>query len=113
MRCVFTSVVLVAMLFLLTACSGTQSTVTPTSTPSPMLPGSVTPEPASETYRLDLGPGLVAAFVEGLTPEMPEKVAYVTHVPSGTQAILNREGHVIHRHEGRADGPSPLGCTPR
>ena len=108
MRCAFTSVVLVAMLFLLTACSGAQSTVAPTSTPSPMLPGSVTPEPASETYRLDLGPGLVVAFVEGLTPEMPEKVAYVTHVPSGTQAILNREGHVINRHEGRADGPDRL-----
>ena len=108
MRCAFTSVVLVAMLFLLTACSGTQSTVAPTSTPSPMLPGSVTPEPASETYRLDLGPGMVVAFVEGLTPEMSEKVAYVTHVPSGTQAILNREGHVIHRHEGQADGPGRL-----
>ena len=108
MRCAFTSVVLVAMFFLLTACSGTQPTVAPTSTPSPMLPGSVTPGPASETYRLDLGPGMVAAFVEGLTPEMPEKVAYVTHVPSGAQAILNREGQVIHRHEGRADGPSRL-----
>ena len=108
MRCAFTSVVLVAMLFLLTACSGTQSTVAPTSTPSPMLPGSVTPEPASETYRLDLGPGMVVAFVEGLTPEMSEKVAYVTHVPSGTQAILNREGQVIHRHDGRADGPGRL-----
>ena len=108
MRCAFTSVVLVAMLSLLTACSGTQSTVAPTSAPSPMLPGSVTPEPPSETYRLDLGPGLVVAFVEGLTPEMPEKVAYVTHVPSGAQAILNREGQVIHRHEGRADGPGRL-----
>ncbi len=73
-----------------------------------MLPGSVTPEPASENYRLDLGPGMVAAFVEGLTPEMTEKVAYVTHVPTGTQAILNREGQVIHRHDGRADGPSRL-----
>ena len=108
MRFAFTSVVLVAMLSLLTACSVTQSTVAPTSTPSPMLPGSVTPEPASETYRLDLGPGLVVAFVEGLTPEMPEKVAYVTHVPSGTQAILNREGQLIHRHDGRADGPGRL-----
>ena len=52
MRCVFTSVVPVATLLLLTACSGTQSTV-------------------AEAYRLDLGPGMVAAFVEGLTPEMP------------------------------------------
>ena len=67
-----------------------------------------TPMPDSKTYRLDLGPGMVAAFVEGLTQEMPEKVAYVTHVPSGTQAILDREGQVIRRHDGRADGPARL-----
>ena len=51
---------------------------------------------------------MVAAFVERLTPEVPEKVAYVTHVASGTQAILNREGQVIHRHDGGADGPGRL-----
>ena len=51
---------------------------------------------------------MVVAFVEGLTPEMPEKVAYVTHVPSGTQTILDREGQVIHRHEGRQGGPGRL-----
>ena len=84
MRCDLTSGVLVATILLLAACSGTQPAVAPTATPSPMLPGSVTPEPASENYRLDLGPGMVAAFVEGLTPEMTEKVAYVTHVPTGT-----------------------------
>ena len=67
-----------------------------------------TPVPASQTYRLDLGPGMVVAFVEGLTPEMSEKVAYVTHVPSGAQAILDREGQVIRRYEGRADGPDRL-----
>lgn len=67
-----------------------------------------TPKLASETYRLDLGPSMVVAFVEGLTPEMREKVAYVTHVPSGAQAILDREGQVIRRHEGRADGPDRL-----
>ena len=27
-----------------------------------------TPEPASKTYRLDLDPGMVVAFVEGLPP---------------------------------------------
>ena len=51
---------------------------------------------------------MVVAFVEGLTTEMPEKVAYVTHVPSGSQAILDREGQVIRRHDGRADGPDRL-----
>ena len=48
------------------------------------------------------------AFVEGLTPEMSEKAAYVTHVPTGSQAILDREGKVVGRHDGRADGPSRL-----
>ena len=108
MSYVLTSGVLVATMLLLTACAGMQPSVEPMATPSPLLPGSFTPAPASETYRLDLGPGLVVAFVEGLTPEMSEKLAYVTHVPSGTQAILNREGQIIHRHEGRADGPSRL-----
>ena len=69
---------------------------------------SMAPEPASETYRLDLAPDVVAAFVEGLTPEMSKRVAYVTHVPSGTQAILGRDGNVIHRHDGRAHGPGRL-----
>ena len=69
---------------------------------------SMAPEPASETYRFDLAPDVVTAFVEGLTPEMSKRVAYVTHVPSGTQAILGRDGKVIHRHDGRADGPDRL-----
>ena len=59
-------------------------------------------------HRLELGSGVVVAFVEGLTPEMAEKVAYVTHVPTGSQAILDREGKVVGRHDGRADGPSRL-----
>ena len=59
-------------------------------------------------HRLELGSGVVVAFVEGLTPEMSEKVAYVTHVPTGSQAILDREGKVVGRHDGRADGPSRL-----
>ena len=65
-------------------------------------------EPASENYRLDLGGGVVAAFVEGLTPEMAGKVAYLTHVPSGTQAVLDQSGKLIHRHDGREGGPERL-----
>ena len=64
--------------------------------------------PALWPHRLELGSGVVVAFVEGLTPEMSEKVAYVTHVPTGSQAILDREGKVVGRHDGRADGPSRL-----
>jgi hypothetical protein len=39
---------------------------------------------------------------------MPGKVAYVTHVPSGTQALLDRNGKLIHRHDGREGGPEHL-----
>ena len=80
----------------------------PTTTPSPQPPGSITPVPASESYRLDLGVGVVVSFVEGLSPEMPDKVAYLTHVPSGSQAVLDRDGQIIDRHDGRGDGPRRL-----
>ena len=80
----------------------------PTSTPTPMLPGSITPAPASKNYRLDLGAGLVVAFVEGLSPEFSGKVAYVTHVPSGSQAVLDRDGRTIDRHDGSDNGPARL-----
>ena len=86
----------------------TQQVATPTTTPTPQLPGSIKPVPASESYRLDLGAGVADAFVEGLSPEQPDKVAYVTHVPSGSQAVLDRDGRVIERHNGRGDGPSRL-----
>ena len=86
----------------------TQQIPTPTATPSPKLPGSITPVPASESYRLDFGDGMVVAFVEGLSPEQHDKVAYVTHVPSGSQAVLDRDGQIIDRHDGRGDGPGRL-----
>ena len=93
---------------ILTACAGMPSDGVPTKVPPPASTGWGAPEPASETYRLDLSPGVVVAFVEGLTPEMPEKVAYVTHVPSGSQAILDGDGKVVHRHDGRPDGADRL-----
>ncbi len=80
----------------------------PTPTPTPLLPGSITPTPASENHRLSLGDGVVVAFVEGLSPELGGKVAYVTHVPSGTQAVLDRVGQIVDRHDGRDDGPDRL-----
>ena len=80
----------------------------PTTTPSPQPPGSITPVPASESYRLDLGGGVVVAFVEGLSPKFSGKVAYVTHVPTGSQLVLDPEGEIIDRHDGRDDGPDRL-----
>ena len=118
---------LVIGLLFIAACRGVESTPTatttqdlpgpgaqvqqvppPTATPSPKLPGSITPAPASESFRLDLGGGVVVAFVEGLSPKISGKVAYVTHVPTGSQAVLDRDGQVIDRHDGRGDGPSHL-----
>ena len=63
---------------------------------------------APEAYRLDLGSGVVVAFVKGQSPYGAGKVAYVTHVPSGTQAVVDGEGRVMERHDGRDDGPSRL-----
>ena len=67
------------------------------------MPG---PAPWSDSAanRLELGSGVVVTFVEGLTPEMPGRVAYITHVASGSQAILDSDGKVMQRHDGRADG---------
>ena len=62
----------------------------------------------SESVRLDLGDGIVVAFVKGQSPELLGKVAYVTHVPSGSQAVLDSEGRIIERHNGRDDGTSRL-----
>ncbi len=92
----------------LTACAGMPSDGIPTTVPAPAPTGWGTPEPPSETYRLDLPSGVVVAFVEGLTPEMAEKVAYVTHVPSGSQVILDGDGAIVHRHDGPANSPSRL-----
>ena len=88
--------------------STTKIEAEPTSTPLPQSTGEATPPPVQEHLWLELGDGVLAAFVEGLSPELPGKVAYVTHVPSGSQAILDRQGSVIERHGGRDDGQSRL-----
>ena len=62
----------------------------------------------SQSYRLDLGSGVVVAFVEDLSPELPDRVAYITHVNSGSQAVVNREGRIIDRHPGRSGGTGHL-----
>ena len=50
----------------------------------------------------------MVAFVEERSPELPERVAYVTHVPSGSQLVLDIDGRVIDRHDGGDDGPGRL-----
>ena len=80
MKTLLKSITLGLAALALVACGGLEST---------------TPEPASETYRLDLSSSVVVAFVEGLTPEMSEKVAYVTHVPHRLSGYSGprRQGH--------------------
>ena len=43
------------------------------------------------TYRQDLAPGVVVAFVEGLTPEMPVKVAW-SLTCSGSRSFWTSKG---------------------
>ena len=108
MKALLTFATLGVATLLIAACSGMSPQDAPTAAPTAQPVASGASEPVLENYRLDLGPDVAVAFVEGLTPEMPEKVAYVTHVPSGSQAILNQDGKVVERHDGRADGPSRL-----
>ena len=100
MKSLLKSTTLVLAALALAACGLVQS-------PTPGL-DSETLRPELDTYRLDLSSGMVVAFVEGLTPGMSGKVAYVTHVPSGSQAVLERDAKLMNRHDGRADGPSRL-----
>ena len=111
MKALLTFAALGVAALLIAACSGMSPENAPTATAPPQPVASGAAEPVSENYRLDLGPDVAVAFVEGLTPEMSEKVAYVTHVPSGSQVILNQEGKVLERHDGRADGPSRLDAS--
>ena len=63
---------------------------------------------APEEYRLDLDDGVVVTFDEGPSPEVQGKVAYVTHVSSGSQMVIGQDGQVISRHDGRRGGPTRL-----
>ena len=40
--------------------------------------------------------------------QMADIVAHVTHVPTGSQLVLDPEGEIIDRHNGRDDGPDRL-----
>ena len=96
--------VLVAIAFVASGCARAG----PTPTPTPRLPGSITPTAAAERVRLDLGDGMVVAFLQGREAALETKVAYLTHVASGSQLVLDREGRVIERRDGRDDGPARL-----
>ena len=42
----------------------------------------------SQSYRLDIGAGVVAVFVEDLSLGLPDLVAYITHVSSGWCSVV-------------------------
>lgn len=63
---------------------------------------------AAEQKPLDPVSDVRIVFTEGASSEAQGKVTYVTHVPSGSQIVIGREGQVISRHDGRVDGPARL-----
>jgi hypothetical protein len=87
MKALLRSITLGLVALALTGCGGIPLTVSPTVQPALPLPVRSTSEPATETFRIDSASGVVTAFVEELTPQMSEKVAYVTHVSSGSQTV--------------------------
>ena len=99
MKKILTAIALGLTALAMMSCGGTQSnhSASPAPTPQPLAVDSS--NTVAETLRLDLAPDVVVAFVQGLTQDAPEKLAYVTHVPSGSQAILDSEGRVVHRHD--------------
>lgn len=69
----------------------------PTQTPEPPLPDSVAATaPLPEYVRLDFEDGIVVAFADDASLG---RVAYVTHVPSGSQAMLDAEGSIVDRKD--------------
>ena len=71
----------------------------PTTTPSPQPPGSITPVPASESYRLDLGwvledPALIRLFERLMNRGTPLGEFVKGHINYGIKTGLN-EAFVI------------------
>ena len=65
-----------------------------TATPAPLSAGSASKVP--EHIRLDLDGGIVVAFADD--PALG-RIAYVTHVESGAQLVLDAEGNVTERYD--------------
>ena len=45
---------------------------------------------------------------DGVVASIRRTHAYVTHVPSGSQVVLDQQGKVTERYDGRGDGPAIL-----
>ena len=75
-----------------------------TPTPEPMQPGTKRTMPP-EYVRLDLDPKVVVAFVDD---DDLGRIAYVTHVPSWTQVVLDSESNVLEKHSGSSAGDRAL-----
>ena len=84
------------------------SSSVPTPTPEPRPVSFDDHVMPPEYVRLDFDNQIVVAFVDdqGLG-----RVAYVTHVPTGAQAVLNNKGKVVERHSGTGNGDAILEVT--
>ena len=80
------------------AAGPTNGTQTPT--PAPLRPGEITPQPAPEHLRWEVGDGVVAASDE----YDGARAAYVTHVPTGAQVVIGGDGGERERHQGSGGG---------
>ncbi len=87
------------------ACSTATPSVTLTSTPTPEPPPSGSASSAPGPVKINFDGGIVVAFADD--PNRG-RIAYVTHVSSGAQTVLDAEGEVIERHD--SPGAGMLGC---
>ena len=79
---------------------------TPTPEPRPLSLDDKAKPP--EYSRLDFDNDIVVAFVDDQTRG---RIAFVTHVPTGAQAVLNKEVEVIERYGGTGEGDGFLDAT--
>ncbi len=80
-----------------------------TPTPEPLHPGTKRTMPPDHV-RLDLDPKVVVAFIDD---DDRGRIAYVTHVPSGTQVALDAESNVFEKHSGSTAGDRAINMALR
>ena len=78
---------------------------TPTPEPRPFSDDGAKPP---EYVRLDIDNNIVVAFAD----DQPlGRIAYITHVPTGAQAILDKGREVIEKHVGTGEGDAIIEAT--
>ena len=77
----------------------------PSPTPEPLSVSTDNAHSVPDYVRIDLDHGVVVAFTHD--PKLG-RLAYVTHVPSGAQAVLDVDNKVIQRHDPQSKGGGAL-----